>query len=274
MFSPEGFVSAVHLYERCHRLALAEIRFTKAEKKFAREGSNGLPGNIFQNIYFARETFAAWAVWSILHEQPIQPYLASPQGAVVAASYTYFQGHPASDVPDFSPLEPSRELTDWIRLWHGYAEGDDDNAPWESVLFICQESWTVRSIDEISARLGRTEAAEKAPAWRRYISPFQGWAVCFRMEDIPDDDGLLSMLTDMGADIVISLPEQERKPSLRTAAGQAFDRLFPHGRQGMEWKVVAKRIEAEIGRQVSVKTLTRAVGDRLINDNTEDSRTR
>ncbi|MDO5643074.1 MAG: hypothetical protein Q4G26_11925 [Paracoccus sp. (in: a-proteobacteria)] len=262
MFAPVGYLPAIQVFERLCRLGNAEIRFTLASQQRMEHDGGDVSADDFLNIYTSRETFAEWAIWRLLCEQSLQPYLANSSGQTFVASSFFFEGHLASSVETFCPMQPSPDLEKWFIVWRSFGDNPDSvRPPWDRVPFINQDTWSVRPVGDARSRLNELGMTNWFPGWERLIQDLAGCVVCFRKDDMPDDDELLGMLEDLGADITIKLASNARKPALRTAARAAFQRLYPDGRNGQTWKEVARAVGGEVGRPVSVKTLVRAVSE-------------
>ena len=85
---------------------------------------------------------------------------------------------------------------------------------------------------------------------------FIGWSLVFKEVDLPSLTNLRSKLSVGDAEFKAGRPEK------KTKALHAFDAIFPEGRGGVPWKVVAESVGRVMEEPVSVITIKRAINNR------------
>jgi hypothetical protein len=92
-----------------------------------------------------------------------------------------------------------------------------------------------------------------------FAEPFRsfiGWSLVFKEDDLPKKTELKFVI---GPD---ANEARSGRPEKRQRALRAFDMIYPEGRKGVPWKVVAEAVSKAIEQPVSVITIQRAINDR------------
>lgn len=268
MFAPVGYVPAQCVFYSLRDLGNTEISFIRSISVAKSRDSVNSPGKLhgpaFSQLFMSRLAFPCWAIWRIFAHQPIPVYLACSDGRLVRASPDFFFGNDELEFSEFSPLDPGQGLPELWEIMKARNIAGEPEEVFDSGWFVSTETWCVRSLQASIKKITKSHVrVSDVEELAKAATSFESWSVCFDAQDLPNDsDGLLTFAEELGADIRIREPSELRPPALRDAAGKAFVELFPNGRQGNPWKEVARQIANHINREVSVKTLTRAVNER------------
>lgn len=270
MFSPDGFTSAFHLRQKLYDFGVSRMPFAVLAEQAADSESE----LTFTHLYHMRSIFPSWAMQRILITQPIPVYLSSPTGMTVKATPMMFAGRLDMAFDEFSVPNLTEDQVN-LALKREATESQD---PWDENdnLYVSSGNWCVKSREEMMRTsqiwisgftdehtdkdlLARLMASEDA--MMTVAAQFSGWAICFRDSDLPRDEKSLEALTSkLGASFSLPIPSVPI-PKLKGSAADALREMFPAGRKGTPWKVVAAMVEERIGRTVSTKTCMRAASE-------------
>ncbi len=102
-------------------------------------------------------------------------------------------------------------------------------------------------------RDGEPDGMNRVYRFTEPFRPFIGWSLSFKAEEMPSQNSMRSMCLKNG-----ELANKGR-PEKQSTALQAFDAIFPNGRQGTPWKVVADAVSNAIEETISISTIKRAI---------------